>query len=416
MSVAESQLPAPSEPLRTRRALLIGAFGGVAGLLAGGLGRAEAARAAAGSPVIQGVLNNAGTSNTTLTTHSGGTSLSVQQTGTGTALRGNATSTDAIAGFFTSSNGPGFSAVTANRHKFGAYVANDADMLGSGSAIRIAGRQNHGAVATTSGPSSWAILAQAGWGAIWAASEGYVGIYGQTFSGDGGEAAGVYGYASSGIGPTSGVVGVVRSPDGTGVTGISEASTGTTYGVYGETLSPDGFGLYSQGNAHVNGTLTESAGSVTIDHPLDPGNKYLSHSFVESPDMLNVYSGTVVLDGDGEATVELPDWFEALNGDIRYQLTAVGSAAPDLHVKTRFDGGRFSIAGGRIGQEVSWQLTGIRQDAYAKEHPIVVEQLKSGADKGKYLHPELFGKPASKALHRVAPAPKVPKVPMPTLD
>jgi hypothetical protein len=65
---------------------------------------------------------------------------------------------------------------------------------------------------------------------------------------------------------------------------------------------------------------------------------------------------------------------------------------------------------------VSWQLTGIRQDAYARQHPIVVEEAKSGADKGKYLHPELFGEPASKALHRRSPAPESPKVPMPTLD
>lgn len=225
----------------------------------------------------------------------------------------------------------------------------------------------------------------------------------------------MWGHSFGLSGPTSGVIGSAQSPDGTGVTGRADSSTGTTYGVYGETSSPDGFGLYSQGDAHVNGTLSKSAGSFKIDHPLDPANKYLSHSFVESPDMLNVYSGTVVLDGDGEATVKLPDWFEALNGDVRYQLTAVGSAAPDLHVKTKVDGGRFSIAGGRGGQEVSWQLTGIRQDAYAKEHRIVVEQVKQGSDKGKYLHPELFGKPASNGLHR-APAPKPPKVPMPTLD
>ena len=415
--MAELQPSAPDEPRRTRRAILIGAFGGVAGLLAGGLGRAEEAGAAAGSPVIQGVLNNAGTSNTTLTTHSSGTTLYVLQTGAGTALRGSATGTDAIAGFFTSSNGPGFSAVTANRHKFGAYVANDADMEGPGAALRVSGQQNDGAVVTTSGPSSWAVAAQATGGAVGGVSELYVGVYGQTHSGDGGEDAGVYGYASSGIGPTSGVVGLVRSPAGTGVTGISEASSGTTYGVFGQTSSPDGFGLYSQGDAHVNGTLSKSAGNFKIDHPLDPANKYLSHSFVESPDMLNVYSGTVSLDGDGEGTVELPDWFDALNSDVRYQLTAVGSPAPNLHVKTKVDGGRFSIAGGRGGQEVSWQLTGIRQDAYAREHPIVVEQLKKGSDKGKYLHPELFGKPASKALHRVAPKPpKPPNVPMPTLD
>jgi hypothetical protein len=368
MSVAELE----DEPRRTRRAILVGAFGGVAALLAGGLGRAKEARAAAGSPVIQGVNNNAGTSSTTLTSTSSGATLTVNN-GIGTALRATATAHDAIAGFFTSYNGPGFSAVTANRYKYGAYFANDAALEGNGAALRVSGKQNIGAVVTTSGSGTYALI---------------VGAVNQA---------------------------IHASAEGTGIYALSRGD-GAVYGVYGETLSPDGFGLYSQGDAHVNGTLSKSAGMFKIDHPLDPANKYLSHSFVESPDMLNVYSGTVVLSGDGEATVELPDWFDALNGDIRYQLTAVGSAAPDLHVKTRFDRGRFTIAGGHAGQEVSWQLTGIRRDAYAKEHPIVVEQLKKGADKGKYLHPELFGKPASKALHRLAPAPKPPTVQMPTLD
>jgi len=35
-------------------------------------------------------------------------------------------------------------------------------------------------------------------------------------------------------------------------------------------------------------------------------------------------------------------------------------------------------------------VTGIRQDAYAKAHPIPVEEAKSEGEKGKYLHPEIF--------------------------
>ena len=56
------------------------------------------------------------------------------------------------------------------------------------------------------------------------------------------------------------------------------------------------------GDVDVTGTLTKSAGSFKIDHPLDPENKYLSHSFVESPDMMNIYNGNVVLDATGEAS------------------------------------------------------------------------------------------------------------------
>ena len=74
------------------------------------------------------------------------------------------------------------------------------------------------------------------------------------------------------------------------------------------------------GNVEINGTLSKSAGTFKIDHPLDPENKYLYHSFVESPDMMNVYNGNVLLDNNGEAVVKLSDWFEALNMEFRYQL------------------------------------------------------------------------------------------------
>ena len=56
-----------------------------------------------------------------------------------------------------------------------------------------------------------------------------------------------------------------------------------------------------------------------IDHPLDPANKYLYHSFVESPDMKNIYDGVITTDANGDATVVMPDYFEALNKDFRYQ-------------------------------------------------------------------------------------------------
>jgi hypothetical protein len=41
--------------------------------------------------------------------------------------------------------------------------------------------------------------------------------------------------------------------------------------------------------------------------------------------------------------------------------------------------------------KVSWQVTGIRQDAWANAHRIPVEELKSGKERGSYLHPELYG-------------------------
>ena len=97
------------------------------------------------------------------------------------------------------------------------------------------------------------------------------------------------------------------------------------------------------GNLSVTGTLTKGSGTFKIDHPLDPANKYLSHSFVESPDMMNVYNGNVVTDASGEAVVELPDYFEALNRDPRYQLTVIGSLATALDRARRSSDNRFTI-------------------------------------------------------------------------
>jgi hypothetical protein len=159
--------------------------------------------------------------------------------------------------------------------------------------------------------------------------------------------------------------------------------------------------------------LNAAAGSM-VDHPLDPANKFLSHSFVESPDMKTIHDGVVTLDSAGAATVELPEWFEAVNRDIRYQLTPIGEYAP-LFIRSKVKGGRFSIAGGAAGQEVSWQVTGIRQDAWADAHRIRVEKPKTGAVKGRYLHPEEHGQAPTKGIKSPAAAnrkvPRAPKLP-----
>jgi hypothetical protein len=171
---------------------------------------------------------------------------------------------------------------------------------------------------------------------------------------------------------------------------------GTGVAVYGKATSPALAGLFDgdvsvRGNLSVNGNLSKPAGSFKIDHPLDPANKYLYHSFVESPDMKNLYDGVVVLDDRGEATVTLPDWFEALNRDFRYQLTAVGAPMPGLYVAQKVAQNHFRIAGGEPGGEVSWQVTGTRQDAWANAHRIPVEEDKPAAERGSYLFPEGFG-------------------------
>ena len=107
-------------------------------------------------------------------------------------------------------------------------------------------------------------------------------------------------------------------------------SSGNWAGLYGE--STNNYAAILDGKVKITGNLEKAGGSFKIDHPLDPANKYLCHSFVESPDMKNVYDGVVVLDNKGKAEIELPDWFGILNKDFRYQLTAIGAPGPNLYI------------------------------------------------------------------------------------
>jgi hypothetical protein len=162
------------------------------------------------------------------------------------------------------------------------------------------------------------------------------------------------------------------------------------------------------GNLNVKGTLSKNAGSFQIDDPLDPANKYLYHSFVESPDMMNVYNGNISTNQRGLATVILPDYFEALNRDFRYQLTVIGQFAQAI-VARKIGHNRFVIRTSKPNVEVSWQVTGVRHDAYADAHRIQVEVEKPSQEQGRYLHPELFGAPVEQAIgyHAAASGPRV---------
>lgn len=260
-------------------------------------------------------------------------------------------------------------------------------------------------------------------------------------------ASGVRGSANATTGNVYGVSGYTPSTAGVGVLGTAYASSGNTTGVDGSTVSPNGIGTFGHstsasggtgiqgqtestsggaagifvahgggglilsglagsnyvgkfsvdasgngfyaGNLNVTGKLTKGSGSFKIDHPLDPANKYLSHSFVESPDMMNVYNGNITTDRHGLATVKLPDYFEALNGDFRYQLTVIGQFAQAI-VKREIANNRFTIKTNKPLVKVSWQVTGIRHDAYANQYRIPVEEEKASGEQGYYLHPEVF--------------------------
>jgi hypothetical protein len=271
------------------------------------------------------------------------------------------------------------------------------------------------------------------------------GVYGST-STNTEYAAAVNGFEGASTGQVYGVSGTTSSNSGFGVNGVATATDGAAYGVVGVTASAGGFGVYGihnssgyglaannalagtgvslggpsllivgyklgnnlftvdasgngyfAGDLNVTGKVSKGSGSFKIDHPLDPANKYLSHSFVESPDMMNVYNGNITTDRHGVATVVLPDYFQALNRDFRYQLTVIGQFAQAIVAK-EIDNNRFVIRTSQPGVKVSWQVTGIRQDAYANANRIPVDEDKPAEERGLYLHPEVFGQPANKGV------------------
>jgi len=128
---------------------------------------------------------------------------------------------------------------------------------------------------------------------------------------------------------------------------------------------------------NINGALAKGAGTFVIDDPLDPAGKLLYHSFVESPDAKNIYDGIATLDENGDVTIQLPDYFDALNDDVRYQFFAINQAMPNLYIKQEEHDNQFAIGGGVPGGKVSWQITGVRHDPYILLHPITVEEPKT---------------------------------------
>jgi len=183
--------------------------------------------------------------------------------------------------------------------------------------------------------------------------------------------------------------------------GIAVAASGGTgshaYGIHSAAYGTgDNYAGYFTGDVYVGGTLSKSAGAFKIDHPLDPERKYLQHSFVESPDMKNIYDGTVTTDGNAEAVVTLPDYFSALNKDFRYQLTVIGQFAQAI-IAEEISDNRFVIQTDKPNVKVSWQVTGIRKDAWAEAHRIEVEVDKPADRIGTYLNPEEFGQPQEKS-------------------
>lgn len=392
----------------SRRALLAALVGG---------GAALATRVVAGADVVSAVAppvrlasSNAGYGDTT-----------VVNTSTSTAARGlyGRGRGSGVAGANTQSGNTGALGQSANGVFGQAYSS-------SGNGVR--GIANTG----TAAYGVWG-SASAGTGVV---GHGPTGMAGTSFTSNGTgvrgtantgtDAAGITGASSSGYGVSgTGKVGVEGTTvDGvnygrlgqvnTGVQGVSGASNGTgimgradtgslAFGVWGRSTS--GWAGYFSGDVQVTGTLGSSAAAFTVDHPQDPAGRLLSQAYVASDEMLSTYSGNVTTDRDGRATVALPGYVASLNEDFRYQLTVIGGFAQAI-VDRKVRDGRFTIRTSEPGVEVSWQVTGVRADAYARRNPFRAEQVKKGALAGRLLRPDLHGRPDGQDVTAARKAPR----------
>jgi hypothetical protein len=140
----------------------------------------------------------------------------------------------------------------------------------------------------------------------------------------------------------------------------------------------------------IAGDLSKSSGSFKIDHPLKPDTHHLVHSFVESPQADNTYTGQVQLK-DGYAVIDIDEWFGltegtfvALNRDFRVFTT---NETDWDAVRGRLVDNKLTIEcqNGKSTATVSWLVVGERQDDAIYESSltddfgkIVVEPEKVG--------------------------------------
>jgi hypothetical protein len=227
------------------------------------------------------------------------------------------------------------------------------------------------------------------------------------------DATGVYGAAAGPSGVTNGVwgVSVSGSSGAAGVYAASYAASGVGIGILAGADSPQGYAVYSDGNF-----VSAGSKAFIIDHPLDPANRLLFHYCNEGPTPTNTYRGSVTLDANGGAVVEVPAYFAEINTDPTYQLTPVGASMPGLYVSEEIGASgmnRFGVAGGVPGAKVSWSVTATRNDLRMRSQPFATEQDKPDDWKGRYVSPAAYGMPLEASVVRRAPKPWTPP-PQPT--
>ena len=310
----------------------------------------------------------------TITVDNGAVQLNVN-TANGSGLRADLSNTGV--GIISNSNASGntFSAIQATTNS-SSNVASAITGSSSGAAWGVAGQVTNTATAEA-GIYGSNLRTTGGHGVL---GIGFNGTVGKTSYSTG---MAVYGENADAIAPLGNGIGV----GGSGYYGVvgEDMYAGSVTGAYG---------VLSSGNLGATGTKT-----FLIDHPTDPDNKILRHFSIESNEVLNVYRGTTAFDANGEAVIQLPDYFDAINKNPSYQLTPIGAPA-QLYIKKKIQNNNFVVAGGQPGMEVSWIVTAERNDAYLQKYPEQKNTviLKRENQRGKYFMPELFGLPKEKSI------------------
>jgi len=312
--------------------------------------------------------------------------------GNGNAVYGimNGTSATGWAGYFTSgSTSKGIRSLTSNSRagSAGYFTSNASSYIDSGIVrVDFLGSSVNDHIGLYSRTVAGTTL---DYGIGSRAVGGYRGIEGRVQRSTTGVGYGVHGVSLTG-GNSYGIFGSAGK--------LAGSNAGIKYGVYGTASGgTTNWAGYFVGSVNVTGTLSKGGGTFKIDHPSDPENKYLYHSFVESPDMMNIYNGNATTNANGEVVVTLPTYFDDLNIDFRYQLTPIGQFSQAI-VLTEISGNTFTIKTDKPNVKVSWQVTGVRNDKWAQKNRVIAEVEKEKENKGLYLHAAAYDKPKEKSI------------------
>jgi len=358
-------------------------------------------------------LSISGGSTVNLPAGGGGGSLDEAYDNGGAGL-GRVITADAGAVQVNNSNANGVG-LDVNSAVTGGVAVRARNTLASNTFSTIQAESNSNSAAASAVVGSTTGLAWGVSGQVSATASSQAGIYGSNLRANGGHGVLGIGYNGS-VGETnysSGYGMFSENYDAILPLGLGVGTAGTGYyGILGEDrylgTSAGAYGVYSNGNFGSSGVK-----AFCIDHPEAPEDKFLRHFSMESNEVLNVYRGTIICDANGEAVVQLPDYYDLINKEPSYQLTAIGAYA-QLYIKSEVENGSFVIAGGNPGMKVSWELVALRNDPYLQQYPehreVVVE--KDERSKGKLLMPHLYGQDKGKSMF---PKPSTSKPTTPAL-